>query len=162
MAAKFVRSAAKKGEERLFTDARSFPRDTVIDSDICVVGAGAAGITLALDFAAAGLRVCLLESGSFTPNWENQRLAEGESVGSLYSPLDSSQLRLFGGNTNAWGGWFRSLDDIDFCHRAWVDGRGWPFDMEVLAPYAGRVHAICEVPCLDYAVQSLPTLADPR
>jgi choline dehydrogenase-like flavoprotein len=146
----------------LFTDARSFPRDTVIDSDICVVGAGAAGITLALDFAAAGLRVCLLESGGFAPNWENQRLAEGESIGSLYSPLDSSQLRLFGGNTNAWGGWFRGFDKIDFRHRAWVDGSGWPFDMEALAPYAGRAHEICEVPCVDYAVQSLSTVADPR
>jgi choline dehydrogenase-like flavoprotein len=146
----------------LFIDARGLSSDSVIDADICIVGAGGAGIALALDFAAAGLRISLLESGGLDVDWAAQGLAEGDSVGALYSPLDSSQLRLFGGNTNAWGGWFRGLDEIDFRHRDWVDASGWPFDARALAPYVEHVHALCEVPSSDYATQSLATAGDQR
>jgi choline dehydrogenase-like flavoprotein len=125
----------------LFIDARGIPPDSIIDSDICIIGAGAAGIALAQQFAAAKLRVCLLESGGLEADAATQALAEGDSAGTAYSPLDSTQLRFFGGNTNAWGGWFRGLDDIDFRRRAWVEGSGWPFDGQALAPYRERVHA---------------------
>jgi len=146
----------------LFIDGNGIPLGGTIDSDICIVGAGAAGIALALDFAASGLQVCLLESGGLDANWETQALAEGDSIGAPYSQLDSTQLRFFGGNTNAWGGWFRGLDDIDFRRRAWVEASGWPFDARGLASYVERVHALCEVPCADYATQSLSSITDPR
>ena len=35
----------------MIVDARSLPRNTVVDADVCIVGAGAAGITLAREFA---------------------------------------------------------------------------------------------------------------
>ncbi len=146
--------------ETLFIDARGIASGTTIDSDICIVGAGAAGIALALQFAASDLRVCLLESGGLDAASATQALAEGDSVGTLYSPLDTLQLRFFGGNTNAWGGWFRGFDDIDFRQRGWVDDSGWPFAERALAPYLERVHALCEVPSCDYAVPSIASIAD--
>ncbi len=148
--------------ETLFIDARGIPSGTTIDSDICIVGAGAAGIALALQFAASDVQVCLLESGGFDAASATQALAEGDSVGSVYSPLESLQLRFFGGNTNAWGGWFRGLDDIDFRQRGWVDDSGWPLAARSLAPYLERVHALCEVASHDYAVPSSAAMADPN
>jgi choline dehydrogenase-like flavoprotein len=144
----------------LFIDARGIPPDSIIDSDICIVGGGAAGIALALQFAASDLQVCLLESGGLDAASATQALAEGDSVGTLYSPLETLQLRFFGGNTNAWGGWFRGLDDIDFRQRGWVDDSGWPFDARALAPYVERVHALCEVASCDYTVPSMRAIAD--
>jgi hypothetical protein len=47
----------------MFIDARTLSQDTVLDSDICIIGGGAAGITLARELAGTSLEVCLLESG---------------------------------------------------------------------------------------------------
>jgi choline dehydrogenase-like flavoprotein len=138
------------------------PSGSVIETDICIVGAGAAGITLALQLGGAELQVGLLESGGSEVDWATQALAEGDSFGAAYSPLDSVQLRCFGGNTNAWGGWFRGFDDIDFQRRTWVDDDGWPFDARALDPYIERAHAICEVPSSDYAVEAVASIGDPR
>ncbi len=146
----------------MFIDARGVAPDSIIDSDICIVGAGAAGIALALQLAASDLRVCLLESGGLDVGSAAQALAEGDSVGTLYSPLESAQLRFFGGNSNAWGGWFRGFDDIDFRQRSWVEDSGWPFDARALAPYLERARALCEVPSQDATAATLAALADPR
>jgi flavin-dependent dehydrogenase len=47
-----------------FHDARRMDA-AVITADICIVGAGAAGITLAREFANHSCRVALIESGDF-------------------------------------------------------------------------------------------------
>ena len=75
--------------------------------------------------------VCWRAAGSMSAR-PPRPLAEGDSVGTLYSPLESAQLRFFGGNSNAWGGWFRGFDDIDFRQRSWVEDSGWPFDGRAL------------------------------
>ena len=48
----------------MIVDARSLPRNTVVDADVCIVGAGAAGITLAREFRNQPFSVCLVESGA--------------------------------------------------------------------------------------------------
>ncbi|MGH8606912.1 MAG: FAD-binding protein, partial [Gammaproteobacteria bacterium] len=47
----------------MFVDARSVDRDKVLEADVCIVGAGAAGITLARECINSPFRVILLESG---------------------------------------------------------------------------------------------------
>jgi choline dehydrogenase-like flavoprotein len=77
----------------MLIDARGIPTGTVVRTDVAIVGAGAAGITLALELAAKGLAVCLLESGGTQPDWANQSLYSGRSVGLPHCPLDVCQLR---------------------------------------------------------------------
>jgi choline dehydrogenase-like flavoprotein len=105
------------------------------DADVCIVGAGAAGITLARRLAARGVDVLMLESGAADFEKPLQDLGAGESVGFTYYPLDQSRLRLFGGTTAVWGGRVVQLDPIDFERRPWIDHSGWPFGKETLAPY---------------------------
>jgi choline dehydrogenase-like flavoprotein len=81
----------------MFIDARSIADGETIDCDICVIGAGAAGITLARAFVGRSQRVCVIESGDQEYDPETQALYEGESVGLPYVPLDSCRLRYFGG-----------------------------------------------------------------
>ncbi|MEL7027852.1 MAG: GMC family oxidoreductase [Pseudomonadota bacterium] len=114
-----------------------------VEADLCIVGAGAAGVTLAREFAGARTRVVLLESGGFEYQPELQALYEGENVGAPYFPLDTTRLRFFGGTTNHWGGSCRPLDPIDFAARDWVPGSGWPLDGETLAPYYERAKSVC-------------------
>ena len=58
-------------------DSGKMERDTTQDFDACVVGAGAAGITLAKELAGSRLRVCILESGGFEPDSRTQGLYQG-------------------------------------------------------------------------------------
>jgi choline dehydrogenase-like flavoprotein len=146
----------------MLIDARGIPTGTVVRTDVAIVGAGAAGITLALELAAKGLAVCLLESGGTQPDWANQSLYSGRSVGLPHCPLDVCQLRYLGGNTNAWGGWCRPLEPIDFEPRPWVEASGWPFPIEELAPYYRRAHEICQVSD-DYVLKhAIAELGHPR
>ena len=134
----------------MLIDARGIPTGTVVQADVAIVGAGAAGISLALELAAKGLSVCMLESGGTEPDSANQSLYSGRSVGLPHCPLDVCQLRYLGGNTNAWGGWCRPLEAIDFETRPWVEASGWPFSISELAPYYRQAHEICQVPSEDY------------
>jgi choline dehydrogenase-like flavoprotein len=147
----------------MFVDARQISTDTEIQADIAIVGAGAAGISLALGLTGRGLNVCLLESGGMEFAWPSQLLYSGLNVGLPYFDLDVCQLRYLGGSTNAWGGWSRPLDPIDFESRPWVEQSGWPFAMNTLAPFYRRAHEICQVPSDDYDPErAMAELRHPR
>ncbi len=107
----------------------------VFDTEVCIVGSGAAGLTLARRLASLGIDVCVLESGG--PDYEKplQNLGTGESIGFPYYLLEQSRLRLFGGTTAVWGGRVAQLDPIDFEARPWIEYSGWPFGKQTLAPY---------------------------
>mgnify|MGYP003460829496 CR=1 FL=1 len=47
----------------MILDGRQVESGTELEADVCVIGAGPAGIALAIELDAAGLRVCLVESG---------------------------------------------------------------------------------------------------
>ena len=86
------------------------------DIDLCVVGAGAAGITLVRQFAERNERVLLIESGGFEFSQAAQSLYDTGVVGNRY-PISGSRLRFFGGTTNHWTGQSRPLEPIDFEER---------------------------------------------
>jgi choline dehydrogenase-like flavoprotein len=47
----------------MIIDFRTVTQNTPIETDICIVGAGAAGIALARELLGTHVRVCLIESG---------------------------------------------------------------------------------------------------
>ncbi len=103
--------------------------------DVCVVGAGPAGITLALRLAAAGRRVALLEGGGREFTAESQDAYAGDITGHDYYPLEAPRLRYLGGTTGHWGGQCLQLDDFDFEPRPHVPLSGWPIRATDLAPF---------------------------
>jgi choline dehydrogenase-like flavoprotein len=121
----------------MFVDARTLPQKFVIDADVCIVGAGAAGITLARDLSGGNRRIALLESGNFDFDADTQKLYAGEVVGQAYTPLDRDRLRYLGGTTNHWEGSCREFD-------AW-DLADWPFGVEELAPFYRQAHDVCQL-----------------
>lgn len=88
----------------MFFDARNIEKDSVLDTDVCIVGGGAAGITVAREFDGVGKRIMLLEGGGLNYSRDSQDLYSGKNVGLPYVPLDVTRLRYFGGSTNHWGG----------------------------------------------------------
>jgi len=134
----------------LLTDLRHVPEGSLLEADVCIVGAGAAGITLARALRGSGLDVCLLESGGADYERETQDLYAGENRGHPYYDLDHARLRFFGGTTAVWGGRVAPLDPIDYERRPWVPHSGWPFSERELAPWLARASEILELPAGPY------------
>jgi len=134
----------------MFLDARQVPQDTILESDICIVGAGAGGIAIARELIGDSRSVIVLESGGYELDWTTQALYEGENVGLSYSALQTGRSRYFGGSSNCWGGWCRPLDEIDFQVRDWVPYSGWPISRADLEPYYARACEVCDVGTQDY------------
>lgn len=134
----------------MFVDARSVAAGTVVESDLCIVGAGAAGITLAREFLDAGLRVSVVESGALDFAADTQELYSGQSVGLPIIDLTASRLRYFGGTTNHWGGWCLPLEPIDFEVRDDLPYRGWPIDRTELDPWYAKAQEVLLLGPFDY------------
>ena len=99
----------------MITSAETIESGTSLTADLCIVGAGAAGITLALQFARTGRRVILLISGFEHADAATTSLTQGEVVdAALHPPADTYRERRLGGTTTIWGGRCIPFDPIDF------------------------------------------------
>lgn len=136
----------------MIDDARTIPADTVLDADLCIVGCGAAGISIGRELAGSSLRVVILESGGLDYETEINDLDKGDVVGLPYFPLDTARLRYFGGSTGHWGGLCRPLEPIDFETRDWIPGSGWPITRADLDPYYPRAATIAGLKIADWAL----------
>jgi choline dehydrogenase-like flavoprotein len=134
----------------LLIDARSLESGTVREADVCIVGAGAAGITLARELAGGKLRVALLESGGIEDDPETQELYRGRVHGRAYFTLDAARTRRFGGSTWCWHGLCRPLEPADFEVREWVPDSGWPFGAVELRPFYERAQDVIGLDAFDY------------
>jgi choline dehydrogenase-like flavoprotein len=121
----------------VFIDARTLPRNSVIVADVCIIGGGAAGITLARELSDGRRKVVLLESGGFEFDVGTQSLYTGEVIGVPYIPLMADRLRYLGGSTNHWQGSCRPFDALDLAD--------WPFGLEELEPYYRRASEACQL-----------------
>jgi choline dehydrogenase-like flavoprotein len=139
----------------MIRDARDLEDDAELTADVCIAGAGAAGITLARELRGRGLSVIVLESGDLEGEAAIQDLYEGIEVGPHEVGLRSCRVRQFGGSTNAWAGWCRRLTDDDFEARPWLEGSGWPLTAEEMAPWYDRAHELCEIGADDFDVAAM-------
>lgn len=127
----------------MIIDFREMEAGTALQADICIVGAGAAGITLAMELAGTGADILLVESGGREFDAAIQQLYAGPNIGHHYFDNDLSRLRYFGGTTNHWGGRCIAMDALDFRKRDWVPHSGWPITRAELEPFYQRAAAFC-------------------
>lgn len=147
-------------------DGRLVGNLDVLEADLCVVGAGPAGISLAIEVARAGGTVCLLESGGRLPDRATDRLSDGARVGYWYYPLPATRGRAFGGTSLRWAatpmdrheGWrARPLEAVDFERREEIPFSGWPFGYPTLRPFYERAQSICRLGPFDYELERWQT-----
>jgi choline dehydrogenase-like flavoprotein len=137
----------------MLIDARDLAPRHHFDADICIVGAGAAGIAMARRLAKNGVQTLLIESGGFTQDVRTQQLYDGPGDGTVLAKpstyLHRTRLRYVGGTTNHWGGMCRPLDSLDFERRSWVPNSGWPINRSTLAPYYTEAAEVLQVDPFD-------------
>lgn len=103
--------------------------------DICIIGAGPAGLVIASMFAGSRFSVCVLESGGQDSERDIQALNEGDSVGPVAFDPALCRLRALGGSSRLWGGGCVPLARMDMAARDWVPCSGWPIDFDELATW---------------------------
>jgi choline dehydrogenase-like flavoprotein len=119
--------------------------DTAREADVCIVGAGAAGLTLAAELEDSGARVLLLESGGRAFDERTQNLYRSRVVGLPHAGIHELRYRVFGGSTTRWAGQALPLADIDFSRREWVGRSGWPIGATELAPFYRRASEAMQI-----------------
>lgn len=138
----------------MIIDARSLRSEESLETHVCIIGTGPAGLTLAREFANQNFQVTLLESGGFEFDSEIQSLNTGKVIGDPYPELSGTRRRQFGGTSHTWEGQngykeygFRCLplDVIDFEQRDWLPYSGWPFTRTDLDPFYERAHQVCQI-----------------
>ena len=121
-------------------DAYDLDDGTVLRAPVCIIGGGAAGITLALELDALGVDSLVLESGGREYEDDTQGLYRGAENG--YFNLTTTRVRQLGGTTNHYGGQSRPLDPLDFEPQPWRGDVAWP---------VGRDEALADLPAaIDY------------
>jgi len=136
----------------MLCDARRTDEGQVLQSTVCIIGGGPAGLTLALEFEKRGIDAIVLESGGYKPDEETMDLNRGENVGLPYEFGDGFRSRFLGGGSNCWGGWCRPLEVEDLEERDWVPNSGWPFRRADLMPYYERAHAVLSLGPVNFEV----------
>ena len=144
----------------LFDFNEAWPRVAEAQYDVCICGAGPAGITTARKLAARGKRVLLLEGGGLTYSDGSQEHYKGKNVGRPYS-LETNRLRYFGGTSNHWGGLcslfqpgtFEAGDDHGL--------PGWPISREQVLGSIDEAKEILDIAGKDLAQAKQQGLASP-
>jgi choline dehydrogenase-like flavoprotein len=142
----------------MLIDFRAGQLPEQLDADLCIVGAGAAGIAMAREFGGQRQSVIVLESGGLAFDEQVQDLYAGVNAREDFS-LSTSRFRMFGGTTSVWGGWCAPLDELDFERRDWVADSGWPIARSDLRDCYARAQQVCQLGRFRYAVREWPNLA---
>jgi choline dehydrogenase-like flavoprotein/predicted dehydrogenase len=116
-------------------DLRQLPDNCDLSTDVCIVGSGPAGLTLALQFIGSSTQICIVESGGLNRVPETDALSAFENVGLSRAPHEVARCRGFGGTSAIWTGRCGTFDEIDYQHRPWVPYSGWPILPSDLEPY---------------------------
>jgi choline dehydrogenase-like flavoprotein len=132
-----------------FEHAGDIPPASVVSADICVIGSGAAGITLARQLDGTKARVLVLEAGGLEEPASEHESFSIEHLGLPYTSPLPTRGRSFGGSTNLWVGRMATLDPIDLDERPWVPFSGWPLTYNELQPWIRKAADILDVPRFD-------------
>ncbi len=128
-------------------DARKLSDGSVLACDICIIGAGPVGISVAREFIGSNLKVTLLESGGTAPGDNADDLLELASDAAYGTTSFITNIHHYGGNSNAWniirndgvmGVRFATFQEVDFRVRPGIKNSGWPLGPNDLAPYIER------------------------
>lgn len=120
-------------------------------ADITIIGAGAAGILLAIKLSKQGKKILIIESGHFKEDEERQQLNQVKQEGKILQNAVWGRKRAVGGTTIAWGGQSLPFTPTDFEKRDWVKNSGWPITYEEILPYYKEANSFMDIDTMNYS-----------
>jgi choline dehydrogenase-like flavoprotein len=143
----------------MIVDGQRLDDGALLTADVAVVGAGPAGIVIALSLADAGHRVLLVESGASHSDTETQRLGDTTGDDPYHAPMDFATQRAIGGASNLWGGRCVPFDPVDFEPREIVGSAKWPIEYADVEPFFQRACEWCVCGDAQFDANEIPGLA---
>ena len=139
-----------------FEDPELRPKRKIYD--VCIIGSGPAGLSIAQKLAGSGLSAGVFEGGGETLTEESASIYEGESVGIKYGHgIRASRYRAFGGTSAHWTGsrglMALPLDEVDFEADPGSGLPGWPIPRSDLMAYSPEAEQFLGV---EYPSDDLP------
>jgi choline dehydrogenase-like flavoprotein len=117
-----------------------------VQSRVCIVGAGIAGIVLAHRLVQQGVDVVLLEAGGKAIDDAEQELfAEALLDGSPHQGTDHGRFRVYGGTSVRWGGQLLPLAD--------KPQSPWPVAAEALTPLYAEAESLLGLDALPFSAK---------
>ena len=116
--------------------------DRVVDTGVCIIGAGIAGLILASRLRASGVPVTVLESGAAESGGIDDPLNGVVSLGRPYLGATKGRARGLGGTSTLWGGALIPFLPSDLEARRHVGVKPWPVQFDDVAPYVSEAEAI--------------------
>jgi len=144
----------------MLLDGRAIADGTRLTAEVAVIGAGPAGIVIALSLAASGHRVLLVESGARGFDAATQRLADTVGEDPRHAPMHLATRRAIGGTSELWGGRCVPFDRIDFEPRELTGNARWPVRYEDVEPFFQRACEWCLCGDARFDAREIPQLAD--
>jgi GMC oxidoreductase/FAD binding domain len=143
----------------MLIDAETIQDGTTIQTDVAVVGAGPAGIVLALELSKAGYDVALIESGRLQFSEAIQKLADANQFDSkFHAPMSECTRRQVGGTSTLWGGRCVPYDPVDFDQRDYIPHSSWPVTYKELEGYFQKASDYFLCGSAKFSVYDLPHL----
>lgn len=136
------------------------PKTELESYPFCIIGGGAAGISLAVSLSRKGKRVLLIEGG----DWDELPEVLDAYVGDVSPPHASAteyRYQRFGGTTHLWGGRCIPLDSHDFEKRAHVPASGWPLGAAGIENYYPVALEFCDAGKHDFSIKAFGENAKP-
>ncbi len=136
--------------------------------DVCIIGAGAAGLALAAQFIHGPGRVLVVESGRHEPDAYDDDLNQLDNVGLRHDGWREGRVRSLGGTTRAWGGQIVPLRSSEVESRPWIPDSGWPLKLDELEPFYRGAEQLLQVEGSPYdetvwhRLSLMPPAFDPR
>jgi choline dehydrogenase-like flavoprotein len=133
---------------------------TKVYADVCVVGAGIAGLLAAVRLARSHqLRVVVVESGIHKDDAVASALDRIENPSPNYE--GALRARGPGGTSARWAGKLLPLSSSDVQARPWIEAPSWPFGLDELAHYTPELERLMGVD-RESSEEDAGALLDPR
>jgi len=142
----------------LITDFFTTDSDIALEADVCIVGSGPAGLTIASDFADSQHEVVVLEAGGFDYDPNSQEIYAGTVTGRDY-PVATSRLRVFGGTSGHWTGQCAPIPQRHFSSRPGMPEVSWPITFDEIRKYYRKANQLLQLGHFDYDEAEAKSLA---
>ncbi len=128
------------------------------ESDIIIIGAGAAGILLSVNLSRQGKKVLMFETGHYGEDPSRQSLNEVQQTGKILNNSVWGRKRAIGGTTIAWGGQSLPFTPLDFAKKEWLVNSGWPVSYEEVKPWYNAANEFMKIDTLNYTTDIFPKI----